>query len=68
MPTYTKTFIETVWDLETQSITQLRNLDTNVCQVTHGHTMPLAKKRAQEDTQFSQIKTATNFLPYDLFT
>jgi len=30
--------------------------------------MPLATKRAQEDAQFSQIKTATNFLPYDLFT
>jgi len=25
------TFIETVWDLVTQSVKQSRNLDTNVC-------------------------------------
>jgi len=25
-------------------------------------------ERAQEDAQYSQIKTATNFLPHDLFT
>jgi len=31
MTTIFQTFIEIVWDLEIQSITQRRNLDTNVC-------------------------------------
>ena len=57
-----------MWGLETQSTTQPKILDTNVCYVTHYHTKPLETKRAQKGIKFSHINIATNIITYDFFT